>query len=119
MRWSVAVAVAAAACGGRDPKPAYQGCDLEDAEELCEEPTECVESAIVADGNGWCTAPCIAGEGGCPAQVDGLPADCHQPDGAASAQCYVECPDAGECPLSTTCVEFTEGGAAVALCVPR
>lgn len=119
MRWWIG-ALALGGCGGaeRHAKPAYQGCTLDDPEETCAEDTECDESAVVASGNGFCTVGCVVGGGDCPPQEDGLPADCHQPDGADRAQCYAECPD-DTCPLSTACVQLTEGGQAIALCLPR
>jgi hypothetical protein len=120
MRAAALVLALVAGCGGGDDgKPAYEGCDLDDPEELCAEGTECVESLIVASGNGYCTTDCIVGEDACPAGAEGVQAECHQPDGATGAQCYVACPDGAVCPLSTTCVTFEEGGAPVELCVPR
>jgi hypothetical protein len=117
MRWLAAVV--AIGCGGRDPEPAYEGCNLDDPEVVCAEGTACVESAIIASGNGWCSTSCVPAADDCPAGPEGLGAACHQPDGAAEAQCYVECPADELCPLSTTCVAFDEGGVEVKLCVPR
>lgn len=120
MRWWMIPIGALVACNGaaRHATPAYQGCTLDDPEELCEEGTECDESAIVASGNGFCTVGCVLGTDDCPGQEDGLETGCHQPDGADRAQCYASCPD-GTCPLSTACVEVTEGGGPIALCLPR
>lgn len=118
----VAAGLGLAGCGGPDPEPAYDGCDLDDPEVLCEEGTACVASAWVASGNGFCTTSCLLGQqDACPAgPVDeGLAAGCHQPDGALEAQCYAECPNDELCPAATTCVEVPEGGVSVKLCVPR
>jgi hypothetical protein len=119
MRRALAIAVLVGCGGARDPEPVYEGCDLDDPEVVCDAGASCVESAVVASGNGFCSLSCVVAADDCPAAGDWLTAACHQPDGALDAQCYVECPGDETCPLSTTCVALTEGGVDLKLCLPR
>lgn len=72
-----------------------------------------------AGPDGFCTATCMGGMTMCPSYTN-LATNCYLLSGAASGQCYVECPAGTGCPMGTQCVEVTPMNVSgtVRLCMP-
>lgn len=120
---------AACASNGQCVLAPYVGCAASSLGQACGAglstngtpvPTSCQRPMIANPGSdGFCTATCLGGGTMCPV-VSGRTTNCYLLSGAASGQCFVDCPDGTGCPTGTQCVMVMPMGVAgqVRLCMP-